>query len=114
MTATFYKGDTVELFSNTGYNHLDGASTIEFIVLKPSGDAVAWKADRVDPADYTDEEYADLELTDEFIVYTTEPGDLDEVGTYELQSHIIWNMDSELHGTIGKFKVKEPLAEPTC
>jgi hypothetical protein len=111
VTETFYEGDTVELFSETGWDHLDSATTIEFIVLKPSGESDTWTATQVDPDDYTDTEYADMVLTDSCIVYTTSITDLDEIGTYQLESHVEWAPTSELHGAIVKFKVKAHLAE---
>jgi hypothetical protein len=111
MTETFFEGDTVEIFSDTGYDHLDAATTIEFIVRKPSGVSDTWTATQVDPANYTDPEYAILALTDTCIVYTTGANDLDEIGTYQIESHVEWAPTSELHGDIAKFKVKAHLAE---
>jgi hypothetical protein len=112
MTETFFEGDTVELFSETEYEHLDSATTIEFIVRKPSGASATWTATQVDPTKYTDPEYADLDLTNTCIVYTTDTTDLDEIGTYQIESHVIWSGTSELHGEIVKFKVKAHLTEP--
>jgi hypothetical protein len=112
MTDSFFEGDTVEIFSETGYDHLGSATTIEFLVKKPSGVAASWTATQVDPANYTDPEYASLSLTDTCIVYNTKSTDLDELGTYSIQSHVTWSTSSELHGDIAKFKVKAPLEEP--
>lgn len=110
MTEIFFQGDTVEIFSETGYDHLDSATKIEFIVKKP-GSSDVWTATQVDPANYTDPEYDTLELTDSCIVYTTKSTDLDELGTYQIESHVEWAPTSELHGEIAKFKVKAPLPE---
>jgi hypothetical protein len=111
MTEVFFVGDTVEFFVSTNFDDLTSATTKEILVTKPSGEAVVWTATQVDPSEYTDEEYDDLDLTNQDLTYTTKSTDLDEIGAYKIQSHIIWNTDSELHGAITSFKVKAHLAE---
>jgi hypothetical protein len=106
---TFFQGDTVRLFSDTGADYLATATKIEFIVTKPSGTVVMWTAIQVDPTIYTDDEEIAMNLTNECIVYTTKTTDLDEVGLYRFQSHITWGSDSEIHGDIERFKVIAPL-----
>jgi hypothetical protein len=87
----FFKGDTIQIICDTDWDNLDDATLIEFIVCKPSGEITYWIATQVG------------ETQD--ITYTTEPTDLDELGTYKTQSHVEWGANSELHGEIEKFKV---------
>ena len=90
---TFFQGDSVEITSDTDFDDLGNASLIEFVVVKPSGAIVTWTAAQVGAT--------------EDIVYTTTPTDLDEIGTYKIQSHVEWDAGaSDLHGDIKKFKVK--------
>jgi hypothetical protein len=90
---TFFQGDSVEITSDTDFDDLGNASLIEFVVIKPSGEIVTWTATQVGAT--------------QDIVYTTSSTDLDEVGTYKIQSHVEWDDGaSDLHGEIQRFKVK--------
>jgi hypothetical protein len=97
MIETFFKGNTIELTSDTDFDDLDQASTIEFIIVKPSGKIERWTATQVGST--------------QDIQYTTNlDEDLDEIGVYVFQSHIVWNYDdSELHGEIKTFRVIDHL-----
>jgi hypothetical protein len=94
---TFFQGDTVEITSDTDFDNLSTASTIEFLITKPSGEVAKWTATQV--------------RTTQDITYTTVAADLDELGTYKIQSHVEWASSSELHGEIKKFKVIAHLSE---
>lgn len=97
---TFFEGDSVEITSDTDFDSLASATTIEFIVTKPSGEVALWTATQVGAT--------------QDIAYTTDADDLDEVGTYKIQAHVVWVVGQEtreLHGTIQKFKVKAHLPE---
>jgi hypothetical protein len=99
MTEIFYEGDTVAITSDTDFDELATATTIEFLVTKPSGAVDEWTATQVGAT--------------QDITYTTVAADLDEIGTYKLQSHVVWGTDSELHGEIVYFRVKAHLEEGT-
>lgn len=103
---SFFQGDTVEILSDTDFDGLASATTIEYIITKPSGEVDLWTATQVDPTEAGYEDY-----TDQYIKCTTTATDLDELGTYKLQSHVKWAGGGELHGSIVKFKVKSHLPE---
>jgi hypothetical protein len=97
----FFEGDTVELLVETDFDNLDVATTIEILVIKPSGDEDVWSATQADPDDYPTQE----NITDKYITYVTSATDLDEIGTYYFQSHVVWDTTKGLHGIIKKFAV---------
>jgi hypothetical protein len=94
---TFFKGNTVEIVSDTDFDYLSTANIIEFIVVKPSGEIVNWTATQSG--------------TTQDITYTTIlDEDLDEIGVYVMQSHVVWDTnDKELHGRIRTFRVTDHL-----
>ena len=78
---------------DTGMNIL-GATTVELIVKKPDESVVKWKGKIVN---------------NRFITYVTQEGDLDQVGTYILQAHVITSDGNEYFGDIVKFYVYPPI-----
>lgn len=119
-TQSFWQGDTVQLFHATSFDDLGTASSIVLIITKPSGAVALWTATQVDPTDpaivaidvaRVAMGLSPLVLTVYDITYTTLPTDLDETGTYKIQSAVTWGADSALHGNKAKFKVNAHLPE---
>ncbi len=73
---TIYQNDITEIRLDTGID-LDDATSFIIKVRKPSGTELDWTAARY--------------LTTTSITYTTLSTDLDELGTYILQSYILWD-----------------------
>lgn len=71
---------------------ISAATLLELILMKPDGTAI------VRPASLSSDG------TDGVIEYTIQPGDLDQVGTWKVQGHVVLPT-GEWYSSIQKFKV---------
>jgi hypothetical protein len=73
------------------------ATTIELLATRPSGASTTWTA------------VLDGDGTDGLVAYLTQADDLDEVGLWSIQAHVILADGSEFHGPAGRMPVEPTL-----
>lgn len=100
MAQKIYLGDIGTIITVETGADLTGATTMEFLIKKPSGAGDTWTA--VIPGGSV--------AQDGILIYTTILGDLDESGQYALQAHRIGPGVEHL-GNTAYFDVEEPFDE---
>jgi hypothetical protein len=97
MSRLYQDDEGVHLIVSTENLAIPDTAVLSLVVTKPGGDTVTWAL----TADM-------INLTTGDITYSTLPGDLDELGEYQIQVHGVFT-DADETSNIDTFTVHEKL-----